>query len=763
MKQKSGNTKRFFSMLLILALCITSIAVIPTSTVKAADTSYKDMVNVNSSMYDENDHDEQPDIGDIGTTPIIGHDYVKALFGTASWANPNPYVFSNGDTAHIYLAAFDDSSGSYFDGRTDGICGVEFEHFQYITRIGYSARQSVDRLNGAFFEGSEDGTAYDLLYTLDDCITPGEMVYKTIGDGLKADKAYKYFRVRGTGLTGKELNPFDIKLYTYDTAGNGDDVLNELPIPSTIYSDKLDLPSSIAGLDVTWVSNTPNVMDNSGNVVTASRPATAKLTATLQWNVGRTYTQEFTVKIESQTPVVNAAGAASVVYNGRTITLSSVTDLFTLGAGAGKATYSLEGSSEATGVGDLNAETGVLTVTKAGVFKIGLVTAATESHEAGDKVIATLTVAKGTASAPAAPTLPSYNDPEDDPVGTESITLREVAGMEYGIGTDTGIAWQDSATFDNLNTGTEYTFYQRKKETDLYNASAASNPLTVATYKIPVTNKAGAATVTYNNATIDLSGVSGLFTVDPQAGQRTYSIESEGTTGAGIIAAGTTKLTVTRDGVFKIGLVTADTATHQAGEKVIATLTVKANTYTVTYNKNGATKGSVPADATKYTANSQATVKGKGSLVRNGYTFAGWTLNAKGTGKVYKANEKISITNASVTLYAKWNINAKKPTIKKQPKAKSVNQGTKYTLSVNASVKAIKKGSSKLSYQWYSNTKNNTKGGKKIKKATKKNFVVPTNKKGTLYYYCIITNTDSKATGAKKAAVTSKRAKIKVN
>jgi len=84
-------------------------------------------------------------------------------------------------------------------------------------------------------------------------------------------------------------------------------------------------------------------------------------------------------------------------------------------------------------------------------------------------------------------------------------------------------------------------------------------------------------------------------------------------------------------------------------------------------------------------------------------------------------------------------------------------------LSVKASAKAIKKGSSKLSYQWYSNTKNSTKGGKKIKKATKANLVVPTNKKGTLYYYCIITNKDSKATGAIKAAVTSKRAKIKVN
>ena len=67
----------------------------------------------------------------------------------------------------------------------------------------------------------------------------------------------------------------------------------------------------------------------------------------------------------------------------------------------------------------------------------------------------------------------------------------------------------------------------------------------------------------------------------------------------------------------------------------------------------------------------------------------------------------------------------------------------------------------KLSYQWYRNTKKSTKGGKKIKKATKSSYSVPTKKKGTTYYYCVVTNTN-KTARIKKASTTSKAAKVVV-
>jgi len=105
---------------------------------------------------------------------------------------------------------------------------------------------------------------------------------------------------------------------------------------------------------------------------------------------------------------------------------------------------------------------------------------------------------------------------------------------------------------------------------------------------------------------------------------------------------------------------------------------------------------------------------------------------------------------------------AAKPRIKKQPIGKKVKRKAKYILRIKATAAAIKKGSNKLLYQWYRNKKKRIKGGKKIAKATKTRYKVPTGKKGTLYYYCIVTNTDNQAAVKKTAKATSRVVKITV-
>lgn len=76
--------------------------------------------------------------------------------------------------------------------------------------------------------------------------------------------------------------------------------------------------------------------------------------------------------------------------------------------------------------------------------------------------------------------------------------------------------------------------------------------------------------------------------------------------------------------------------------------------FTLTYDANGATSGSVPA-AAEYTKNAEATIAGNtGNLVRDGYTFGGWQINR--TGDIYgpdTENKTLSIT-ANTTLYAVW-------------------------------------------------------------------------------------------------------------
>ena len=82
------------------------------------------------------------------------------------------------------------------------------------------------------------------------------------------------------------------------------------------------------------------------------------------------------------------------------------------------------------------------------------------------------------------------------------------------------------------------------------------------------------------------------------------------------------------------------------------------NTYTVHFDGNGNTSGSMSNQSFTYDAAKNLTAN---AFTRTGYTFAGWNTNANGTGTSYtnKASVKnLSSTNgATVTLYAQWTIN----------------------------------------------------------------------------------------------------------
>lgn len=70
----------------------------------------------------------------------------------------------------------------------------------------------------------------------------------------------------------------------------------------------------------------------------------------------------------------------------------------------------------------------------------------------------------------------------------------------------------------------------------------------------------------------------------------------------------------------------------------------------------------------------------------------------------------------------------------------TVGQGGTLTLSVEAS------GTPAPTYQWYKNTTNSNKNGTKIDDATSATYSVPTETKGTYYYYCVATNAAGSAT-----------------
>jgi uncharacterized repeat protein (TIGR02543 family) len=79
-------------------------------------------------------------------------------------------------------------------------------------------------------------------------------------------------------------------------------------------------------------------------------------------------------------------------------------------------------------------------------------------------------------------------------------------------------------------------------------------------------------------------------------------------------------------------------------------------TYTITYDSNTALSGSAPTDYTLYASSESAYIRGnENSLVRTGYTFAGWTELANGSGTVYSPSNTTTIAmSQNRVLYAKW-------------------------------------------------------------------------------------------------------------
>ncbi len=103
--------------------------------------------------------------------------------------------------------------------------------------------------------------------------------------------------------------------------------------------------------------------------------------------------------------------------------------------------------------------------------------------------------------------------------------------------------------------------------------------------------------------------------------------------------------------------ITADTkVTITANQTLYAHWT--ANTYTIAFNKNGATSGSMSNLSMSYGTSKNLTAN---AYARTGYTFNGWNTKADGTGTSYadKASVKnlTSTSGATVTLYAQWKAN----------------------------------------------------------------------------------------------------------
>jgi len=80
-----------------------------------------------------------------------------------------------------------------------------------------------------------------------------------------------------------------------------------------------------------------------------------------------------------------------------------------------------------------------------------------------------------------------------------------------------------------------------------------------------------------------------------------------------------------------------------------------AASYTVTYDDNVSTSGSVPTDSNTYTAGATVIILGNtGTLAKTGFTFAGWNTKADGSGTTYSQGQHCTMGTANLILYARW-------------------------------------------------------------------------------------------------------------
>jgi hypothetical protein len=101
-------------------------------------------------------------------------------------------------------------------------------------------------------------------------------------------------------------------------------------------------------------------------------------------------------------------------------------------------------------------------------------------------------------------------------------------------------------------------------------------------------------------------------------------------------------------------------------------------------------------------------------------------------------------------------VHTKDPVIARQPAAARLYTGTSHTLSVTAT------GFGTLTYQWYCGATDDMSAGTAIAGAVSSKLQVPSDTPGTLYYYCVVTNTVPTAAGPVSGTAASAAARVEI-
>lgn len=375
---------------------------------------------------------------------------------------------------------------------------------------------------------------------------------------------------------------------------------------------------------------------------------------------------------------------------------------------------------------------------------------------------------------PTRPTVPNVTAIQPTVVGSTGGINDTTAAMEYRLGT-TG-AWT-TCTASNTIGLVIGTYQVRLKATDSNFASAVAT-VTVE-FRLIQTNTKSITSFTLAGVVGTINESAGTITLTVPAGTNVTNQRPNIThTGVNLIPAIGVVQNFTNPVSYTVIAADYSTKTYIVTVKIgggntntaAPNITVQPSNRMVDRNKSAVLtiRASVSKGSLSYQWYSVSNNRNNGGTVINGAKSATYNAptNAVGTRFYYcvvnntdktATGNKIAIRTSNVVSVTVKRAQAVKPSIKKQPKGKSLRQKAKYTLTITA-----KATPGNLTFQWYRSSKQNS-GFKKVSGAVgrKASYRVPTNKKGMVYYRCVVTNTDRNATKTQNKA-TSKTAKVTV-
>ena len=271
-----------------------------------------------------------------------------------------------------------------------------------------------------------------------------------------------------------------------------------------------------------------------------------------------------------------------------------------------------------------------------------------------------------------------------------------------------------------------------------------------ANYTVTITQGSQAAPTVTSSATT-IYGNAYTATASASGGAPVWSISSATAPGAAINSA-TGALTTTGTGTVTLSVYYAATSTYAASPSSTSVITVTARPITIglsgSKDFDGTTAwsssfGDSVVAGTLASGDSITPGTAAGSAIGTYSTMPGMSIS-NGTAPT---NRTSSYTIAYSGTYA---VNAT-PTVSVTPATTTIDVSqTASALTANATL-----GSGGFTYQWYSNTVNNTTTGTLISGATGSSYVPPTAGAGTLYYYAKATDSLGGSATSNAVAVTT--------